>query len=266
MTALDIWGGVLQNRNETRRDGVNSDSVEASPLVVCRDVSRTYVRGTGAPRWQFWRDRDPGPSVTALDTVSASFDRGELVGVTGPSGSGKSTLLHIVGGLDTPTSGSIQFDGVDLATKSERERARLRLERVGFVFQRFHLLPSVSARTNVALPLIEEGIPARQRRERAIDLLEQVGLGDRVKHAPGELSGGEQQRVAVARALANDPDLVLADEPTGELDTDTGATVLDLLSELSADRAVVVASHDDRVVRMADRTVRLRDGELISDE
>jgi len=238
----------------------------STPLVVCRDVSRTYVRGSGAPRWQFWRDRDPGPSVTALDSVSASFDRGELVGVTGPSGSGKSTLLHVVGGLDTPTSGSVHFDGVDLATKSERARARLRLARVGFVFQRFHLLPSVSARANVALPLIEEGVPARERRKRATDLLERVGLGDRLEHAPGELSGGEQQRVAIARALANDPDLVLADEPTGELDTDTGATVLDLLADLSSERAVVVASHDERVVEVADRTLRLRDGGLISDE
>jgi putative ABC transport system ATP-binding protein len=204
--------------------------------------------------------------VTALDSVSASFDRGELVGVTGPSGSGKSTLLHLLGGLDTPTSGTVIFDGVDLSTRWERERARIRLGRVGFVFQQFHLLASVSARANVALPLIEEGMPTGRRRERATELLERVGLGDRLDHPPGELSGGEQQRVAIARALANDPDLVLADEPTGELDTDTGATVLDLLAELSADRAVVVASHDDRVVGMADRTVRLRDGELIPDE
>jgi putative ABC transport system ATP-binding protein len=241
------------------------DDEDESPLVSCRDVTRTYTRGESS-RWRFWRDSDPGPAVTALDSVSASFDRGELVGVTGPSGSGKSTLLHLLGGLDTPASGTVIFDGVDLSTRRERERARIRLGRVGFVFQRFHLLPSVSARSNVALPLIEEGMPTGRRRERATELLERVGLGDRLDHPPGELSGGEQQRVAIARALANDPDLVLADEPTGELDTDTGATVLDLLAELSADRAVVVASHDDRVVGMADRTVRLRDGELIPDE
>ena len=237
-----------------------------TPLVRCRDVTRTYTRHGGASGWRFWRGGDPGPTVTALDSVSASFDRGELVGVTGPSGSGKSTLLHLVGGLDTPTSGTVTFDGVDLASRSERERERLRLDRVGFVFQRFHLLPSVSARTNVALPLIETGMPAGRREERAADLLQRVGLGDRLTHAPGELSGGEQQRVAIARALANDPDLVLADEPTGELDTDTGMTVLDLLSEFASERAVVVASHDDRVVGLADRTVRLRDGELIHDE
>jgi putative ABC transport system ATP-binding protein len=238
----------------------------STPLVRCQDVTRTYRRDGGSSRWRFWRESDPGPTVTALDAVSVSFAAGELVGITGPSGSGKSTLLHLVGGLDTPSSGTISFDGIDLATRSERERARLRLDRVGFVFQRFHLLPSVSARANVALPLIEAGMSARRREERATDLLERVGLGDRLTHTPGELSGGEKQRVAIARALANDPDLVLADEPTGELDTDTGMTVLDLLSEFATDRAVVVASHDDRVVELADRTVRLRDGELISDE
>ena len=238
----------------------------ATPIVRCRDVTRRYTRGGGASRWRFWRNPDPGPSVTALDSVTVSFAEGELAGVTGPSGSGKSTLLHLLGGLDTPTSGTVSLDGTDLATLSERERARIRLDRVGFVFQRFHLLPSVSARANVALPMIELGVPASERTARAAELLERVGLGDRLRHAPGELSGGEQQRVAVARALANDPDLILADEPTGELDTDTGATVLDLLSDLAADRAVVVASHDDRVVEIADRTVRLRDGELIADE
>ena len=238
----------------------------SAPLVRCQDVTRTYRRDGGNSRWWFWRESDPGPTVTALDAVSVSFAAGELVGITGPSGSGKSTLLHLVGGLDTPSSGTISFDGVDLATRSEHERARLRLDRVGFVFQRFHLLPSVSARANVALPLIEAGMSARRREERATDLLERGGLGDRLTHPPGELSGGEHQRVAIARALANDPDLVLADEPTGELDPDTGMTVLDLLSEFATDRAVVVASHDDRVVELADRTVRLRDGELISDE
>ena len=235
-------------------------------LVRCQDVTRTYTRDGSGSGWRFWRDDDRGPTVTAVDSVSVSFDRGELVGITGPSGSGKSTLLHLLGGLDAPTSGTVSFDGVGFASVSERERARIRLERVGFVFQRFHLLPSVSARANVALPLVETGMPAGRREERAADLLNRVGLGDRLTHAPGELSGGEQQRVAIARALANDPDLVLADEPTGELDTDTGMTVLDLLSGLSEDRAVVVASHDDRVVGLADRTVRLRDGELIHDE
>lgn len=246
-----------------RRTTVSGDS--PTRLVRCQEVTRTYRRDGGSSRWRFWRDNDPGPTVTALDSVSVSFESGEFVGVTGPSGSGKSTLLHVVGGLDTPSSGTVRFDGVDLTDGSERERAKIRLDRVGFVFQRFHLLPSVSARANVALPLVEAGVSARRRKERATDLLERVGLGDRLAHTPGELSGGEQQRVAVARALANDPDLLLADEPTGELDTETGMTVLDLLSEFAADRAVVVASHDDRVVELADRTVRLRDGELIAD-
>jgi putative ABC transport system ATP-binding protein len=253
-------------RSDHDTTGAGASDAALTPLVRCQDVTRTYTRDGGTSKWRFWRKSEPGPTVTALDSVSVSFDRGELVGVTGPSGSGKSTLLHLVGGLDTPTSGTVVFDGIDLAARTERERARIRLDRVGFVFQRFHLLPSVSARANVALPLIEAGMPARRREERATDLLERVGLGDRLTHQPGELSGGEQQRVAIARALANDPDLVLADEPTGELDTDTGMTVLDLLSDLSADRAVVVASHDDRVVGLADRTVRLRDGGLVSGE
>jgi len=243
-----------------------SESGTSTPLVACRSVTRIYRRGSNASRWRFWRDSEPVPSVTALDSVTASFDRGESVGITGPSGSGKSTLLHLLGGLDTPTEGTVSLDGTDLSTYSGRERTRLRLRQVGFVFQRFHLLPSVSARTNVALPLIERGIPKRDRNERANELLERVGLGDRLTHAPGELSGGERQRVAIARALANDPDLVLADEPTGELDTETGAAVLDLLAEAASDRAVVIASHDDRVVEVADRRLRLRDGALIGDE
>jgi putative ABC transport system ATP-binding protein len=156
-------------------------------------------------------------------------------------------------------------DGERTDTLTERGRARLRLRRIGIVFQRFHLLPSLSARSNVALPLVERGIGRRERRERSEALLARVGLAARVEHRPGELSGGEQQRVAVARALICDPALVVADEPTGELDSATGARVLDLLSEVAANRAVVVASHDDRVVERADRVVRLQDGRRVED-
>lgn len=229
----------------------------SAPVVRCRSVTREYRRGSRS-RW----GPEDRPTVTALDDVSLAVSPCEFVGLTGPSGSGKSTLLHLLAGLDTPTEGTVEFDGTDLATLSERERTRLRLERVGVVFQRFHLLPSLSARSNVALPLVEAGVGRNERRERAADLLETVGLGDRLDHRPGELSGGEQQRVAVARALANDPDVVLADEPTGELDTDTGGRVLDLLSELATDRAVVVCSHDEAVQHRVDRELRLRDGSL----
>jgi putative ABC transport system ATP-binding protein len=208
--------------------------------------------------------------VVALDGVSLSVTPGTFLAVTGPSGSGKSTLLHLLAALDTPSSGQqdpaggrVLLAGTDTAAVSERRRTRLRLDHVGVVFQRFHLLPSLSARSNVALPLIERGVPKRDRHERAEDLLARVGLGDRVDHRPGELSGGEQQRVAVARALVNDPALLVADEPTGELDSETGRVVLDLLGEVAEDRAVVVASHDPAVGERADRHLSLLDGRRV---
>ena len=225
---------------------------EPDPAVVCESVSREYRRG-----------RDGGTRVVALDGVSLSVDPGTFLAVTGPSGSGKSTLLHLLGALDTPSSGRVLLAGTDTAAVSERRRTRLRLDHVGVVFQRFHLLPSLSARSNVALPLLERGVPKRRRHERAEALLSRVGLGDRVDHRPGELSGGEQQRVAVARALVNDPDLLVADEPTGELDSETGRVVLDLLEEVAEDRAVVVASHDPAVGERADRHLALLDGRRV---
>ena len=221
-------------------------------------MSRVYRRG----RSGLFGGANDAPTVRALRDVSVEVRRGEFVGIAGPSGSGKSTLLHLLAGLDTPTAGEVTIVGNDLSTLSARQRTALRRDHVGIVFQRFHLLPSLSARANVALPLVEQGLSKRDRRDRADDLLSRVGLADRADHRPGALSGGEQQRVAVARALACEPALVIADEPTGELDTDTGRRVLSLLSEVAEDRAVVVASHDDRALAAADRVVRLRDGTL----
>lgn len=223
------------------------------PSIVCRDVRREYRRG------------ESGPTVTALDGVSLSVAPGELVAVVGASGSGKSTLLHLLAALDTPTDGSVTIAGTDTDTVGSRGRTRLRREHVGIVFQRMHLFPSLTARSNVALPLVEAGVGRRARHERADELLERVGLGDRLDHRPGELSGGERQRVAVARALVLDPELVIADEPTGELDTATGERVLELFHEAADDRAVVVASHDDAVAAAADRVVELRDGRRVDD-
>ncbi|AGB38955.1 ABC transporter ATP-binding protein [Natronococcus occultus] len=204
-------------------------------------------------------------TVTALEDVSVALGSGEIVGLEGPSGSGKSTILHAVAGLLVPTAGRVTVEGTDLTALSARERTRLRRERIGIVFQRFHLLPSLSARANVALPLVQDGVPKRKRRERATALLERVELGDRIEHLPGELSGGECQRVAIARALATDPDVIVADEPTGELDTATGQRVLELLTEIGRERAMLVASHDAETLAAADRVLELRDGRIVSD-
>nr|WP_256419323.1 ABC transporter ATP-binding protein [Halorubrum laminariae] len=227
------------------------------PVIECTDVVRAYTRGGG--RGLFSRNTQ-ATTVTAVDSVSATIDRGELVGIAGPSGSGKSTLLHLLAALETPDSGQITITGTDTASLSERGRTRLRREHVGIVFQRFHLLPSLTATQNVALPLIEHGVGKRDRRARAQTLLEAVGLGDRLTHRPATLSGGEQQRVAVARALAGDPDVVIADEPTGELDSAASETVLDILADVATEHAVVVASHDPAAIERMDRVIRLRDG------
>ncbi|WP_247003973.1 ABC transporter ATP-binding protein [Halosolutus gelatinilyticus] len=228
-------------------------------MVRLDAVSHEY--GTGSRRFRPGKDR----SVTALREVSLDVRPGTIVGLQGPSGSGKSTLLHAIAGLLVPTAGTIELCGTDLTSLSGRGRTRLRRRHVGIVFQRFHLLPSLSARANVALPLVQRGIPKSDRRERATALLDAVGLADRVTHLPGELSGGEQQRVAIARALATDPDVVVADEPTGELDTDTGTDVLELLTDVGRDRAIVVASHDPSTLAVANRVVTLRDGRVIED-
>jgi putative ABC transport system ATP-binding protein len=231
----------------------------SKPVAVCDAVSRIYGGSSG-------RFRRSKPTVQALEDVSIRIDAGEFVCITGASGSGKSTLLHLLAGLDTPTDGRVTLADTDLSACSGRERVRLRREEVGIVFQRFHLLPALSARANVALPLVEQGVGTRSRRERATDLLERVGMENRLTHRPDELSGGEQQRVAIARALVTQPSLVLADEPTGELDTETGQNVLDLLQELPDEgRAVVVASHDDTIAAAADRRIELRDGRVVED-
>ena len=227
---------------------------DRDPSVRCESVTREYRRGDG------------GPTVTALDGVSLQVAPGELVAVVGASGSGKSTLLHLLAALDTPTDGSVTVAGTDTTSLGRRGRTRLRRDHVGIVFQRMHLFPALTARSNVALPLIEAGVGRRKRHERAAELLERVGLGDRFDHRPDELSGGERQRVAVARALVLDPALVIADEPTGELDTATGEQVLELFREAASDRAVIIASHDDEVAAAADRVIELRDGRRIGDE
>ncbi|GIF96449.1 ABC transporter ATP-binding protein [Catellatospora citrea] len=217
------------------------------------DVARTYALD--------------GVSVPALRGVSLSIGHGEHVALVGPSGSGKSTLMHLLGGLDQPTSGRLRIGGRDVAGLTTAEMAHLRNATIGFVFQSFHLLSRTSALDNVALPLVYRGMGARERRERAGQMLERVGLGHRVGHRPNQLSGGEQQRVAIARALVTEPVVLLADEPTGNLDQATGAAVLELLEQLNTAEgvAVVLVTHDREVAARARRQITMRDGRIVSD-
>ena len=200
----------------------------------------------------------------ALRGVSLSIERGDYVAIVGPSGSGKSTLMHLLGGLDRPTTGELRIGGQDVTAIAPNDLARLRNETVGFVFQAFQLLPRTSAVDNVALPLVYRGLRRSERRVRATAALESVGMGHRLHHKPNQLSGGEQQRVAIARALVGDPQLLLADEPTGNLDTRTGEDVMALLEQLNAERgvAVVLVTHDRDIAVRARRQVYVRDGLL----
>ena len=223
------------------------------PVILARDVVKNFSVN--------------GQTVTALRGVSLSFGAGEYLAITGPSGSGKSTLLQLLGGLDLPTSGHLELMGTPIERLSDGELADLRLRRVGFIFQRFHLMPVLSARENIELPLAEAGVRPAERAARAMELLDYVGLSSRADHRATQLSGGEMQRVAIARALANRPALILADEPTGELDARTGAQILDLFDRLHADgTTLVVVTHDDHLAERAARRVHLLDGLIDRDE
>lgn len=237
------------NTVETVESGTR-ESEGGRPVVRADAVTREYRVGSA--------------TVRAVDRVSMEVRRGEFLAVTGPSGSGKSTLLHLLGGVDTPTGGRVLLDGRDLGRMSEREREKMRLHRVGLVFQRFYLLPALTARENVELPMAEAGSDRAERRERAGELLARVGLGDRTDHRPPQLSGGQRQRVAIARALSNRPALLLADEPTGELDRETSRDILELFLDLtrSEETTLVVGTHDAELAEGARRRLRLVDGRL----
>ena len=227
--------------------------VTRTPVIEARDLWKTYRNGT--------------LEVDALRGVSFEIQSAEYVAIMGPSGSGKSTLMHILGCLDVPTSGSFRLAGEDASTMTEEELAHVRNKRIGFVFQQFNLLASLSAWRNVELPLLYAGVDRTERKRRALDSLERVGLESRVDHRPGELSGGQQQRVAIARALVTNPDLILADEPTGNLDSASAADVLHLLDELHVGgRTIVLITHDAEVAGTAQRTMRIRDGQILEAE
>jgi putative ABC transport system ATP-binding protein len=205
--------------------------------------------------------------VAALAGVDLKVSRGEYLAIIGPSGSGKSTMMNILGGLDRPTSGRYAFEGEDVGGFDDNSLADFRRRRIGFVFQSFQLLPRLSALQNVELPMVYAGMPRGARKQRAAELLERVGLGSRMGHRPTQLSGGQQQRVAIARSLANRPDLLLADEPTGALDSHTGEEVLRLFTELNADGlTLAIVTHDPDVAAQAQRRVAFRDGLIVSDE
>ncbi|HEX2778064.1 MAG TPA: ABC transporter ATP-binding protein [Gemmatimonadaceae bacterium] len=225
----------------------------SEPVLRLEDVERDYMMGS--------------EQVRAVRGVSLTIDAGDYVAVVGPSGCGKSTLLNLLGAIDRPDSGRVLLDGRDVSTVGDREATALRLRRIGFVFQRFHLLAALSARENVELPMAEAGVPSAERRARAAQLLSYVGLAGRERHRPPQLSGGEQQRVAIARALANRPALILADEPTGELDARTGAEVAALFQRLNDDgTTLVVVTHDEELAAAAKRIVHMRDGVVVRDE
>jgi len=220
-------------------------------LVRLESVKRTYRMG--------------GQDVCALDGIDLSIEANAYVAITGPSGSGKSTLMYILGCLDSPTSGRFEFDGRDVSRLSDRQLSRIRNELLGFVFQTFNLLPRATALHNVAVPLVYAGVPGRVRRRRALEALERVGLADRVHHRPNELSGGQRQRVAIARALVNRPSLILADEPTGNLDSATGAEIMAIFDELHAEgNTILVVTHERYIAEHAQREIALRDGRIQS--
>ncbi len=208
---------------------------------------------------------DSASLVHALRGVSIEIEDGEYVAIMGPSGSGKSTLMHIIGFLDTPTSGKYLFEGVDVSSLTEPELAELRKWKVGFVFQQFNLLARLRAWENVEIPMIYAGVPARERKRRALELLEMVGLKERAEHHPNQLSGGEMQRVAIARALANDPKVILADEPTGNLDSKTEEEILAVFRELhNRGKTIIVVTHDPEVAEHAGRVIKIRDGLIVN--
>lgn len=239
-------------KQDSMKDKASNPETGEKAAISVRDVRRTY---------------HVGEPVHALDGISLELPQQSYTAVMGPSGSGKSTLMNLVGCLDTPTEGTIIVDGQDVASLSDRERTRLRGQKIGFIFQTFNLMPRLTTLENVALPMVAQGISRDERNEHSQTLLERVGLRDRVNHHPNELSGGQRQRVAIARALANDPALILADEPTGNLDTETGDQIMEIFADLHrAGNTILMVTHERRIAEHADRIIHLLDGTIEREE
>lgn len=221
------------------------------PIIDVQDLYKIYRLGEN--------------EVRALDGVSLMVEEGEFLAIIGHSGSGKSTLMNMLGCLDTPTSGSYRLEGIDIAALPDRKLSQIRNRTIGFIFQGFHLIPGLDALENVELPLMYQGMSRERRRKLAIDSLKRVGLGQRLHHRPGEMSGGQQQRVAIARAIAARPPLILADEPTGNLDSHAGQEILSILQELHEEgRTLLLITHDDRIAQQAQRCIQIQDGRIVS--
>jgi putative ABC transport system ATP-binding protein len=220
-------------------------------LLKLRDVTKIYKMGE--------------TEIKALNGVTLNVEKGEFLSVVGPSGSGKSTLLNIIGCIDTPTSGEVHIEGTDVSKLKDRELTKIRLHKIGFIFQQFYLIPTLNAMENVELPMKEARLQREERRKRVKQLLESVGLGERERHYPNQLSGGEQQRVAIARSLANSPSVILADEPTGEIDSETSEKIVTLLKKLNSEEKVtlIVVTHNLKVAGYADRSITLEDGKIV---
>ncbi|HEY6843109.1 MAG TPA: ABC transporter ATP-binding protein [Thermoanaerobaculia bacterium] len=225
--------------------------MNAKALIQLENITKVYDSGENA--------------VQALRGVDVAIQQGEFVAIIGPSGSGKSTLMHILGCLDSPSDGKYWLDGQDVAMLSARALARIRNQKIGFVFQTFNLLPRATILKNVELPLLYAGASREERRDRAMQALERVGLGTRAKHRPNELSGGQRQRVAIARALVNNPSLVLADEPTGNLDQKTGSEIIDIFEQLAGEETIVLVTHDPAIAERTSRRIKIVDGCVVNE-
>ena len=218
-------------------------------IIKLQDVKKEYLMGDS--------------TINALDGVNVAINKGDFIAIIGPSGSGKSTMMNMVGALDMPTSGKIFLDGKNVAQMHESDLAQIRGRKIGFIFQTFNLIPTLTALENVSLPMMFQGTGKKERTRKAMELLEKVGLGDRENHLPSELSGGQRQRVAIARSLANNPDVILADEPTGNLDSKTGKEILELFVELNKEgKTIIIVTHDDDVAKKARKVLKMKDGKL----